>query len=59
MTKSQVGAEPSVARWIPGLAAVLSAILLFEGWRGGEWRAVAVTEVQVLAVAAAAWFGLR
>ncbi len=48
-----------MARWIPGLAAVLSAILLFEGWRGGEWRAVAVTEVQVLAVAAAAWFGLR
>ena len=53
------GRLPFVARWIPGLAAVLSAILLFEGWREGEWRAVAVTEVQVLAVAAAAWFGLR
>jgi len=50
---------PGVRRWIPILAAVFSALLAWQGVRTGDWRAVAVSEVQVLVVAAAAWIGLR
>jgi len=48
-----------VRRWIPLLVAAISALLAWQGVRTGEWRAVAVSEVQVLVVAAAAWIGLR
>ncbi len=50
---------PGVRRWVPVLAAVISALLAWQGVRTGDWRAVVVSEVQVLVVAAAAWIGLR
>lgn len=49
----------SATRWILGATALVTALLVREGALGGDWRAVAVTEVQVLAVAAACWIGLR
>lgn len=59
MSRREESAGSSVQRWIPILAAAVSALLAWQGIRTGNWRGVIVTEVQVLAVAVAAWLGLR
>ena len=41
------------------LAGVVSLLVVYAGFESGNWRGVLITEVQVLAVAAAAWVGLR
>lgn len=56
---AQPDGRPDVSAWILGLAGLLSAMLAWQGFRDGDWRAVGVTEIQVLVVAAAAWLGLR
>jgi hypothetical protein len=48
-----------VGLWVGGVAAAITALLLYAGWTTGEWRAVVVSEVQVLVVAAVTYFGLR
>ncbi|MBU6283477.1 hypothetical protein KGQ64_14660 [bacterium] len=59
MAEANPGAGAGVRRWICVLGAGLSLLLAWQGIRTGEWRAVVVSEVQVLVVAAAAWIGFR
>ena len=51
------GVTPAV--WVVGITAVISAMLLYTGWTSGEWRGVAITELQVVVVAVATYFGIR
>ncbi|MFM7734665.1 MAG: hypothetical protein ACKPBU_01610 [Alphaproteobacteria bacterium] len=59
MARGEEDPDSGVVRWIPILAVAVSALLAWQGVRGGNWRGVVVTEIQVLVVAAAAWVGLR
>jgi hypothetical protein len=52
-------AEPRIGLWIGGVAVALTVLLLHAGWTTSEWRGVLVSEVQILIVAAATWYGLR
>ena len=47
-------------RWYCYISAgAVSLLVIYAGFEDGNWRGVLITEVQVLAVAATAWFGLR
>ena len=52
-------AEPRIGLWVAGVAVALTVLLLHAGWTTSEWRGVLVSEVQVLIVAAATYYGLR
>jgi hypothetical protein len=52
-------AEPRIGVWVAGVAVALTVLLLHAGWTTSEWRGVLVSEVQVLIVAAATYYGLR
>jgi hypothetical protein len=52
-------AEPRVGLWVAGVAVALTVLLLHAGWTTSEWRGVVVSEVQILIVAAATYYGLR
>jgi cation transport ATPase len=52
-------AHRSTSWWVLAVAAAITAMLAFAGATTGEWRAVLVTEVQVVVVASAAYLGLR
>jgi hypothetical protein len=52
-------AEPHVGLWVGGVAFALTVLLVHAGWTTSEWRGVLVSEVQVLIVAAATYYGLR
>ena len=59
MTKEEREASPTTAgRWVLVATGTLTALLLYTGLRDGEWRGVIVSEVQVLAVGLAAYWGL-
>lgn len=45
--------------WALIAMGAVTLLLLYAGATSGNWRGVIVTEVQVLAVGWAAWFGLR
>ncbi|HZR79774.1 MAG TPA: hypothetical protein VFD92_01670 [Candidatus Binatia bacterium] len=45
--------------WVVAAAAVISGMLAYVGFTTGEWRGVAITEVQILVVAAVTYVGLR
>jgi len=60
--KEALASDAGTARvglWVGGVAAAITALLLHAGWTTGEWRAVLVSEVQVLVVAAVTYLGLR
>jgi hypothetical protein len=52
-------AQPRIGVWVAGVAVALTVLLLHAGWTTSEWRGVLVSEVQVLIVAAATYYGLR
>lgn len=52
-------AEPRIGLWVGGVAFALSVLLIHTGWTTSEWRGVIVSEIQVLIVAAATYYGLR
>ena len=45
--------------WALIVTAVVTLLLLYAGFQSGNWRGVLITEIQVVAVGATAWFGLR
>ena len=45
-------------RWVLAAAVAVTVLLVSSGFTTGEWRGVLVSEVQVLAVAAATYWGL-
>lgn len=45
--------------WALIATAAVTGLLVYAGFSTGNWRGVVVSEVQVLAVGATAWFGLR
>jgi len=47
------------ATWALVATAGVTLLLLYAGATSGNWRGVVVTEIQVLVVGAAAWYGLR
>lgn len=49
----------SPSGWALIATGAVTALLLYAGFSSGNWRGVVVSEVQVLAVGATAWFGLR
>ena len=48
----------SPGKWVLAAAVVITALLVASGFTTGEWRGVVVSEVQILAVAAATYWGL-
>ncbi|HYC23560.1 MAG TPA: hypothetical protein VEI94_12685 [Candidatus Bathyarchaeia archaeon] len=48
----------SPGRWVLAAAVAVTALLVSSGFTTGEWRGVLVSEVQVIAVAAATYWGL-
>lgn len=51
------GLSPST--WALVAVGAVTLLLLYAGATSGNWRGVVVTEIQVLVVGAAAWYGLR
>ncbi len=49
----------SAPAWALIGTAAVTLLLLWTGFRTGEWRGVVVTEVQVLVVGLVTWFVLR
>lgn len=47
------------ATWALVAMAGVTLLLVYAGVTSGNWRGVAVSEIQVLVVGAAAWYGLR
>lgn len=47
------------ASWALVAVGAVSLLLLYAGLAWGNWRGVVVSEIQVLVVGAAAWYGLR
>lgn len=57
--RAKGGPADRVGLWVGGVALAVTALLVRAGWRTGEWRGAAVSEVQVLVVAAVTYLGLR
>lgn len=47
------------ASWALIAVGAVTLLLLYAGVTSGNWRGVVVSEVQVIVVGAAAWYGLR
>lgn len=51
--------ELAPSTWALVAMGAVTALLVYAGVSTGNWRGVVVTEIQVLVVGCAAWFGLR
>ena len=63
MAKKQKKAPPpkglAPATWALVGTAGVTCLLIYAGVSSGNWRGVLVTQIQVIVVGAAAWYGLR
>jgi hypothetical protein len=48
----------SAGRWVLATTGVVTGLLLYTALQDGEWRGMIVSEVQVLAVGIATYWGL-
>ncbi len=51
--------ELKPSTWALLAIAGVTGLLIYAGVSSGNWRGVLVTEIQVLVVGCAAWYGLR
>ncbi|MDG2305602.1 MAG: hypothetical protein P8R42_13355 [Candidatus Binatia bacterium] len=51
--------EVRPSSWALAAMAAVTLLLVYAGVSSGNWRGVVVTEIQVLVVGCAAWYGLR